>query len=171
MTDTERIARIWHESWDRRDPDRGAAVVADDCCFDSLVCGEPRRAPDGYRKEYERWRTAFPDGACKIVKVIARRDLAIVQLVNRGTHTGVLYTGAAAHPPSGRRIELRYCNVMRVRDGMVLSGRDYHDTASLARQLGLMPLSEGKVDRATSRSGLRYHRSGGRACGLRLAQA
>ena len=28
MTETEKIVRIFHESWDMRDPDRGATVIA-----------------------------------------------------------------------------------------------------------------------------------------------
>jgi len=35
MTETERIVRIFHESWDLRDPQRGAAIIAEDC-----HCGE-----------------------------------------------------------------------------------------------------------------------------------
>ena len=29
--ETERIVRIFHESWDLRDPERGATVIAEDC--------------------------------------------------------------------------------------------------------------------------------------------
>ena len=35
-------------------------------------------------------------------------------------------------------IVTRYCSVMRVQDGKVVEGRDYYDSASIARQLGLV---------------------------------
>jgi ketosteroid isomerase-like protein len=35
-------------------------------------------------------------------------------------------------------MEARYCSVMRVANGMVVEGRDYYDSASIARQLGLV---------------------------------
>ena len=38
----------------------------------------------------------------------------------------------------GRRMEIRYCSLMRIADGKVVEGRDYYDSASIARQLGLM---------------------------------
>ena len=38
--------------------------------------------------------------------------------------------------PTGLRMEIRYCSVMRVDDGKVFEGRDYYDSASITRQLG-----------------------------------
>jgi ketosteroid isomerase-like protein len=35
-------------------------------------------------------------------------------------------------------MEVRYCSVMKVEDGKVVEGRDYYDSASIARQLGLV---------------------------------
>jgi ketosteroid isomerase-like protein len=40
--------------------------------------------------------------------------------------------------PTGKRAEVRYCSVMKVKDGMVVEGRDYYDSATIARQLGLV---------------------------------
>ena len=138
MTETERIVRIFHGSWDLRDPDRGAAVIADDCRFEDVARGEMLAGPEGYKRDYERWRTAFPDGECKIVNVIAQGDWAVVEFVNRGTQTGVLHSSLGDFPPSGRRMEMRYCSVMRVEDGKVVEGRDYYDSAGIARQLGFV---------------------------------
>jgi steroid delta-isomerase-like uncharacterized protein len=138
MTETERVVRIFHGSWDLRDPDRGAAVIAEDCRFEDVARGELLSGPEGYKRDYERWRTAFPDGECKIVNVFTDGDWAVVEFVNRGTKTGVLHSSLGDFPPSGRRMEMRYCSVMRVKDGKVVEGRDYYDSAGIARQLGLV---------------------------------
>ena len=65
-------------------------------------------------------------------------DWLAVEFVNRGTQTGTLHSSLGEFPPSGRRMEVRYCSVMRVQDGKVVEGRDYYDSASIARQLGLV---------------------------------
>ena len=65
-------------------------------------------------------------------------DWAVVEFVNRGTQTGPLESSLGTFPPSGRSMEVRYCSVMRVRDGMVVEGRDYYDSASIVAQLGLI---------------------------------
>jgi steroid delta-isomerase-like uncharacterized protein len=142
MTDIERIVRRFHESWDLRDPERGVAVIAEDCRFEDVARGEAQIGPDGYRQDYHRWRAAFPDGEVKVTNVVAAGDSAdgwaVVEFLNRGTQTGMLHSSLGDFPPSGRRMEVRYCSVMRVRDGKVVEGRDYYDSASIARQLGLV---------------------------------
>lgn len=137
MNETERTVRIFHESWDMRDPDRGAAVITDDCRFEDVARNELLSGPEGYKRDYHRWRKAFPDGECKVVNVITQGDWGVVEFVNRGTHTGVLETDAGNFPPTGRRYEVRYCSVMRVQDGKVVEGRDYYDSATILRDLGL----------------------------------
>ena len=123
MHPTEETVRRFHESWDMRDPERGAAVIAEDCDFD-----------------YHRWREAFPDGLCKVENVIVSQcgEWATVEFRNTGTHTGTLRSSLGDFPPTGKRAEVRYCSVMRVKDGMVVEGRDYYDSATIARQLGLL---------------------------------
>lgn len=76
MTETERIVRIFHESWDLRDPDRGAAVIAEDCQFEDVARDELQPGPEAYRHDYYRWREALPDGECKLVNVIVQDDWA-----------------------------------------------------------------------------------------------
>ena len=138
MTETERIVRIFHESWDLRDPERGATVIAEDCHFEDIARGELLPGPEGYMRDYHRWREAFPDGEVKVVNVIVQGNWAVVEFVNRGTHTGPLHSSIGTFAPTGLRMEIRYCSVMRVDDGKIVEGRDYYDSASIARQLGLM---------------------------------
>ena len=138
MDDIETTVRLFHESWDLRDPDRGMSVIAEDCQFEDVARGELLPGPEAYRKDYERWREAFPDGEVKITNVIVQGDWAVVEFVNRGTQTGPLQSSLGVFPPSGKSMEVRYCSVMRVKDGKVVEGRDYYDSASIARQLGLV---------------------------------
>lgn len=138
MTETERIVRIFHESWDLRDPERGATVIDENSHHEDMARGELQVGPEGYKRDYHRWRTAFPDGECKVVNVIVQDDWAVVEYVNRGTQTGPLESSLGTFPPSGRRMEARYCCVMRVANGKVVEGRDYYDSANIARQLGLI---------------------------------
>jgi steroid delta-isomerase-like uncharacterized protein len=142
MNDLERIVRQFHESWDMRDPERGVAVIAPDCRFEDVARSEAQTGPDGYRADYHRWRAAFPDGEVKVVNVVTGGDgpdgWAVVEFLNRGTQTGTLHSSLGDFPPTGRRMEVRYCSVMRVENGKVVEGRDYYDSASIARQLGLV---------------------------------
>jgi steroid delta-isomerase-like uncharacterized protein len=137
VSETERIVRIFHESWDLRDPDRGATVIAEDCQFEDVARDELQPGPEAYKRDYYRWREAFPDGECKVVNVIVQDNWAVVEFLNRGTHTGPLETSLGTYAPTGRKVKVRYCSVMRVEDGKVVEGRDYYDSVGIMRQLGL----------------------------------
>ena len=129
MTETERIVRIFHESWDLRDPERGAAVIDENSHHEDMARGELQVGPEGYKRDYHRWRTAFPDGECKVVKVVVQGDWAVVEYVNRGTQTGPLESSLGTFPPSGRRMEARYCCVTRRN----ISGGGWYETRAVHR--------------------------------------
>ena len=66
MHPTEKVVRQFHESWDMRDPERGAEVIAEDCDFEDIARGEKLAGKEAYKADYYRWREAFPDGLCKV---------------------------------------------------------------------------------------------------------
>ncbi len=121
-----------------RDADRGAAIIAPECRFEDVARSEAQTGPEAYKRDYERWRAAFPDGTLEIVNAIVDGEWVLVEFVNRGHQTGPLESSPGTFPPSGRFMEARYASVMHVQDGMVVEGRDYYDSASIARQLGLV---------------------------------
>ena len=67
------------------------------------------------------------------------RDDVAIEIVLRATNTGPLEVGSDDPlPPTGRRIELPSVWFLRLRgDGRIVEERDYLDTASFFRQLGL----------------------------------
>lgn len=137
MRDNVTVARTFHEAWAERNPEKGAAVIADDCKFIDVPRGETQIGPEGYRQDYERWRSAFPDGTVKITNVIAENDWVVVEYTNSGTNTGKLQSAIGDFPPTNRKIEVQYCSVMQVKNGKVISGRDYYDVSTILHQLGL----------------------------------
>jgi len=139
MHETERIVRQFHESWDMRDPDRGAKIIAPDCKFEDIARDEAQIGPEAYKHDYHRWRDASPDGRCLVDNVFVPQDgeWAVVEFHNEGTHSGILRSSLGDFAPTGKSYYVRYCSVMRVKDGMVVEGRDYYDSATFVRQLGL----------------------------------
>ena len=131
------VARTFHEAWAERNPDKGAAVIADDCIFVDVPRNEIHRGPEGYRQDYERWRAAFPDGTVEITRIIAEGDWVVVEYTNSGTNTGPLKTAIGEFSPTSRKIEVKYCSVMQIKDEKVISGCDYYDVSTILRQLGL----------------------------------
>ncbi len=140
MHPTEKTVRQFHEYSDMRDPDLGAAIIAEDCDFEDISRGEKLPGKEAYKADYHRGREAFPDGLCKIESVVVSQcsEWATVEFQNTGTPTGALRSSLGDFTPTGRPAEVRYRSVMRVKHGEVVEGNDDYDSANIARQLGLV---------------------------------
>jgi predicted ester cyclase len=79
---------------------------------------------------------AFPDLTQEVTNLVAVGESAFAEAIARGTHTGPLETPDGEVPPTGRRIEVRFCVVARARDGLLVDGAGVlrlDDTADAAR--------------------------------------
>ncbi len=66
-------------------------------------------------------------------------DTAISEWTTSGTHDGPLETPEGTIPATGKRVTLRGCDAMTVRDGRITSHRVYYDQLAFMTRLGLVP--------------------------------
>lgn len=82
----------------------------------------------------QMYTSAFPDLAFEIRHELScGENVSVIEFRASGTHRGPL-EGIA---PTGRRVEVDVCNVIEVRDGRIAVEREYFDTMSMLRQLGV----------------------------------
>ena len=137
--DNSSIARQLYTSWNDRDFDRTAELVADGGEIVLVGSGTRFVGPDGV-KEFDRmWADAFPDGKVEIDELISAGDTVVVQYTGRGTQTGTLRSPGGDIPATGRSVTLQLCDVIRLENGKITSLLTYFDSASLLTQLGVMP--------------------------------
>ena len=67
----------------------------------------------------------------------AAGDAIIVEGRFVGTHTGPLAGPDGEIEPTGARVNLRFADVSRVRDGKIVSYHTYYDQLGLLTQLGV----------------------------------
>ena len=105
--------------------------------------------PDG---TYEGWSMVrerlaqeldgFPDVTHTVRSFVEQGDAFADEWTFAGTHTGSFRLPDGTElPPTGRRVEIRGMEVVRVRDGKVVLNSLYYDTMAVAVQLGLVPES------------------------------
>jgi steroid delta-isomerase-like uncharacterized protein len=134
MADATAIAREYMDAWNRRDWEKYRSLIGP---------GYSYTGGDGQRQEGveagmgvgQMFASAFPDGKIDIQHIHAAGNIAVVEFVGRGTHKGDLM-GIA---PTGKPITIPVCDVMEIRDGKVVSEREYMDMAHMMQQLGVMP--------------------------------
>ncbi len=132
-----RVVRAHYALFNKRDFDQAAILNAPDATWVNVATGETFRGPEGYRQFVQGWATAFPDARVEVTRLVADEEGAAAEFIGRGAHNGPLKGPAGEVPPTGRAIEMPFCEVFRMKEGKVAGVRLYFDTATLMRQLGL----------------------------------
>lgn len=137
MSETQELAqrhvdifngRAWGRAQDTYDPE--------------VVMVEPASTTRGvgsYLQLAQGFVTAFPDCRMEVSAVLESGNLAVIEGVYSGTHTGVLATPQGEVPPTGRTLALPLCDVFEIAAGRIVSIRAYYDQMAFAAQLGLLP--------------------------------
>lgn len=94
-------------------------------------------APGGVQAFLSELFEAFPDARLEIHAAVTDGDTCAVRYTMRGTFAG---PGSwAGVEPTGARMELPGCDVVRVEDGLIVQNDAYFDGMTIARGLGLLP--------------------------------
>ncbi len=137
--DNVTLARTLIESYNTQDIEQYAAVATEDCEVLDVPSGMVSHGREALKQFAQVFITAFPDGKLELTNIFATDDQAAFEFVARGTHTGPLVSPSGQIPPTGRDVELRFCNIVQVRNGKVASQHTYYDALGLLQQLGLIP--------------------------------
>ena len=113
--------------------------VAEDCEVIDVPSGMILRGPEGLKQFLLTFSTAFPDSHGEVTNLFAAQGYAAVEAILRGTHTGIMQSAAGALPPTGRRVELRVCEIFHIRDQKITRHATYYDALGFMQQLGVIP--------------------------------
>jgi steroid delta-isomerase-like uncharacterized protein len=133
------LIRTIHALYDAGDVARCVELAAPDVEWVLIPLGETYRGLEGFREVLQNWNTAFPDAKTPISNLIVAEDAAADEFDYQGTQTGPLAVPGSPIPATGRRVDFRVCHAMQIRDGKFTAIRTYFDSATLLRQLGVMP--------------------------------
>jgi steroid delta-isomerase-like uncharacterized protein len=136
-----RVARIVYDAYVTRQFEAAAQCFAPGAELLNVATRDSFRGPDGYLEFARGWAGALPDLQITVEDLAAGDLTAVVQYTLRGTHTGPLVSPSGFVPPTWSHIELQFCDVLEVREGMVQRLTSYFDAATMLRQMGLLPHS------------------------------
>jgi predicted ester cyclase len=90
---------------------------------------------------WKGWAAAFPDSKATFEAAHISGNTVILELTWRGTQSGPLRTPSGEIPATGRKIEMRACQIVDVADGKARGIRQYLDLATMMAQLGASAVS------------------------------
>jgi steroid delta-isomerase-like uncharacterized protein len=137
--DNATVVRALYDAFNRRDMDKTLALVTDDVKWMNIPFNNTFSGPKGYREYLDNWTTAMPDCKVEITNVIAGEEWSVVEFIGRGAHTGPLVGPQGTILATQKKLDLKCCEVLQLKDGQITEGRTYFDAATMLRQFGLLP--------------------------------
>jgi steroid delta-isomerase-like uncharacterized protein len=141
MSDEQNIQTIRsvYEMFNSRDTTGLMGLVTDDFELIDVALGLTWTGKPGWQEWLSNWAVSIPDAMTRMDSLIAAGDTIVTEHTGTGTHTGPLQTPAGTIPPTGKAIKLQFAEIFTMRDGKIRQMKAYWDSATLMRQLGLIP--------------------------------
>ncbi len=127
----EQILAYNDKNWDRV-----RAGVTPDLVYDEVGTQRKVQGIDEVLETWKGWATALPDSKATFRSEMGTGNTAIIEMTWTGTHKGPLKMADREIPATGKKIELRACQVCEVANDKVKSVRHYFDIGTLLKQIG-----------------------------------
>jgi steroid delta-isomerase-like uncharacterized protein len=136
MTITSEAAlQEWAAAWSAGDPDRLAAIFADDCVYEDVTMGVLTHGKAELKAFADGIFAAIPDFAIELTSRFAAGSWAGLEWTMSGTHRGDL----PGLPATGKPFTLRGSSILELSSGQVGRCTDYWDMVTFLKQIGAMP--------------------------------
>ena len=138
------VVAAYFEALNSRDAD-AAAKFLDPEIVEEVTGVGILRGRDEVRDFFARLFKAVPDMEVITDRTVREKDTVVVQWRMQGTFSGgPLFNGVQA---TGGPLRLRGCDVIDVKDGLIVKNSAFQDGMELARGLGMMPAQDSPVER------------------------
>ncbi len=137
--DNATIVRAHYDAFNRREMEKDLSLVTDDVKWLNIPFNVNFSGHKGYREYLQNWTTAMPDCKVEVLHTVVGEEWIAVEFIGRGTHTGPLVGPyGTTIPATQKKLDLKFCELLRIKDGQIAEARVYFDAATMMRQLGLL---------------------------------
>ena len=123
-------------AYNEKDWDRVRAALAPEVVYEEVGPQRKVQGVDDVLAAWKGWATALPDSRATFRSELVSGNTAVLEITWTGTHKGSLHVPDREIPATGKKIELRACQVVEVANDRVKSVRHYFDMGTLLDQLG-----------------------------------
>ncbi|HET9787826.1 MAG TPA: ester cyclase [Pyrinomonadaceae bacterium] len=113
-------------------------VLATDTVYDEVATQRRIQGVEEVLSAWKGWAKAFPDAKGNIDKeTVGGNNTVVIELTWHAMQTGLLQLPGKDLAATGKKVELRACQIIEVSDGKVKTLRHYFDLSSLLQQLSV----------------------------------
>jgi steroid delta-isomerase-like uncharacterized protein len=113
--------------------------LASDSRYEELGTERTAEGPEKIVELFKGWKTAFPDVVGTVTSSVASGNKAALEVTWKGTHTGPLTTAEGTIPASGKPHETPGAVFYTFEGTKIKSSRQYFDSLTLMKQIGVQP--------------------------------
>ncbi len=128
---TDDLVHKQFAAWNAHDADQVASFYTDDVVYEEVTFGLKAQGQAEMRKLAAGFFAGVPDLKLEIVSSSSMGNRGSVEWVFSGTDVALYKTG--------KKFSVRGASVYELRGGKFSSNRDYYDSASIMRQVGILP--------------------------------
>ena len=125
------VAEKWIAGWNSHNPDKILALFTDDIFYEDVAFGEISHGQAEVRKFFLAELEGVPDLELKLMRADIHGGHGTIEWMFSGTDKDVFKTG--------KRFSVRGVSVIDMRDGKIFRNVDFYDSATIMRQVGLLP--------------------------------
>lgn len=125
------VARKWIAAWNSHNPDKMLSLFTDDIVYEDVAFGEVSHGRAEVRKFAASEFEAVPDLELKLLRASIHNGHGTIEWAFSGTDKGIYKTG--------KKFSVRGVSVIDMRDGKIIRNLDFYDSATIMRQVGLLP--------------------------------
>lgn len=137
--DNTQVLRGLYEAVSNRDFERALSFFQDNGEFKSIAFDQVFRGKSEIQEMMQSWVKAFPDMRLEALNIVGLGDWAAAEINVKGTHRGPFATPEGDISPTNQPIKAPSCDLVKFRDGKIVSVHCYLESGILMRQLGLKP--------------------------------
>ena len=139
------VVTAYFEALNGHDADAASKFLAPEVVVEITGVGI-LRGRDEVRDFFSGLMKAVPDLEVIVDRMVREKDTVAVQWRMQGTFSGgPLFNGVLA---TGGPLRLRGCDVIDVKDGLIVKNSAFQDGMELARALGMMPAQDSPAEKA-----------------------
>jgi steroid delta-isomerase-like uncharacterized protein len=125
------VAEKWIAAWNSHNPDKMLPLFTDDILYEDVAFGELSHGKAEVRKFFVSEFEGVADLELKLLRADIHGGHGTIEWTFSGTDKGVFNTG--------KKFSVRGVSVIDVRDGKIFRNLDFYDSATIMRQVGVLP--------------------------------
>lgn len=130
----EAATKMW-SAFDKKNEADFIGGTSDDVVWDDMTQPEPSKGKAAGKKFFNEMIKAFPDAKSTSTNAWGVADFVIAEGSFSGTHKGPLF----GIQPTKKSVNMHGVDIMQFKDGKVVKGWSYGNSAEMMSQLGLIP--------------------------------